>query len=264
MPEYIFGSPITHNIGTQDLFVKRIRKDLVNPMMKETEERVNGLFEEFAAGIIGYAALNSRTRILLTRIERKYGNIYRRSAEKIANNYFNRVKGNSVIGVKRNLKLLSMGVYSENKRDMQAVEKAGISSFEIYLTGVTSFYFAKVKKEVELQALRANQNSAENVRRYLLRQRGITRRNAENELRNNYRSVFDAITGVLLLSSNIDEWQWVYTFRSNDPRKYHKDVLANQIFSNDQPPVIDERTGEIGFPGQLRHCKCVRRPVRRV
>ena len=32
--------------------------------------------------------------------------------------------------------------------------------------------------------------------------------------------------------------------------------LNNGIFELEKPPVIDKRTGERGYPGQLPYCRC--------
>lgn len=37
--------------------------------------------------------------------------------------------------------------------------------------------------------------------------------------------------------------------------------LNGGIFDIDDPPVIDKRTGEKGFPGQLSYCMCIMQAV---
>lgn len=43
-------------------------------------------------------------------------------------------------------------------------------------------------------------------------------------------------------------------------RKLHRE-LNGQIFSWDNPPIIDERTGERGNPGEAYNCRCIAKPV---
>jgi SPP1 gp7 family putative phage head morphogenesis protein len=58
--------------------------------------------------------------------------------------------------------------------------------------------------------------------------------------------------------AGLELWQWS---SSNDShvRPLHRE-LNGQIFSFSSPPIIDERTGERGFPGQAFGCRCVMLP----
>ena len=271
------------NVGTQDKYVNRIRKSLIDPMLKDTEKQVNSLFEQFAARTLSYSAFNSRSRELLVKLENKYGRIYARQAEMIAKDYYKDIKNNSKIEVKRNLKLLSMGVFRELKTENEAAEEGIIAAFIGLVVGIPSFYYAKLKKEVSRLALTApgsravpqgrgsrpdvpqlSKNMAVTIEKYMRNQRRITKKHAENDVRNNYRLSFDAISDKLMGDNGLDEWQWIYTFRSESERPWHRDNLNNTIHANGNPPIIEPRTGKRGYPGQLPFCKCLRRPVRAV
>jgi len=69
--------------------------------------------------------------------------------------------------------------------------------------------------------------------------------------------------------------QWRHSHKANEPRKLHvtrwngkkpdKDGRVNgldgYVFPIDEPPVIDEKTGERGYPAQLINCTCFLIPV---
>ena len=59
--------------------------------------------------------------------------------------------------------------------------------------------------------------------------------------------------------AGIDKYKWS---SSHDirVRELHKE-LNGQVFSYDSPPVIDERTGERGRPGQAFGCRCTAIPI---
>lgn len=75
------------------------------------------------------------------------------------------------------------------------------------------------------------------------------------------RKAYQAIALRNMAEAGITKFRWVYTYRSKEPRPYHRDTLHNQIFDINDPPIIDEKTGERGFPSQLPQCKCVMQPV---
>ena len=76
------------------------------------------------------------------------------------------------------------------------------------------------------------------------------------------RKAFTAISIENMKQKGIKYWKWVYTYRAKEPREYHKDVLNGEIFSfDDDPPIIDPKTGQRGYPADLPYCHCVMRPI---
>lgn len=57
----------------------------------------------------------------------------------------------------------------------------------------------------------------------------------------------------------ITEFKW-HTNLDGRERPLHKE-LHNQVFRFDNPPIIDERTGEKGLPGETYNCRCAMSPV---
>lgn len=70
-----------------------------------------------------------------------------------------------------------------------------------------------------------------------------------------------AINRARMAGLGIKKFEWLHSYGGKHPRLLHKDVLNGKIFSLDDPPVIDERTGEKGLPGQLINCRCRMVPV---
>lgn len=74
------------------------------------------------------------------------------------------------------------------------------------------------------------------------------------------RKITTAMNKARMESTGLKKWRWLHSGGSAEPRQLHLE-LDGQEFTFDDPPVIDERTGERGFPGQLINCKCVMVPV---
>lgn len=99
-----------------------------------------------------------------------------------------------------------------------------------------------------------------------LRERNVKVKNwAENVSKDQTRKVFANINKVRMNDVGLDKYEWIHSGGSNKPRKYHIDPapggLNGRICSLKDPPVIDERTGERGIPGQLPYCGCTMRPI---
>lgn len=99
-----------------------------------------------------------------------------------------------------------------------------------------------------------------------LRERNIKVKNwAENVARDQTRKAYATINRERMSAAGLNKFEWIHSGGANEPRKYHLQKypagLNGGIFSFDDPPIIDEKTGERGFPGQLPYCGCTFRPV---
>ena len=72
---------------------------------------------------------------------------------------------------------------------------------------------------------------------------------------------FTAINLRKFQAAGIEKFEWVHTGLSKEPRPHHITEaprgLNHGVFDLDDPPIIDPRTGETGYPGQLPYCRCV-------
>ena len=85
---------------------------------------------------------------------------------------------------------------------------------------------------------------------------------------------FNTLSARRMASVGINKVRWIHGF-PKEPRPYHARVwdgksgkkdghpngLNGFIFSLDNPPIIDEKTGERGLPGRLPFCSCRMEPV---
>lgn len=86
--------------------------------------------------------------------------------------------------------------------------------------------------------------------------------------------VFNALTLRRLDQCGVQKVQWFHTY-AKEPRAYHirmwdgksglndghPNGLNHFIFEINNPPVIDEKTGKRGFPGELINCHCNMIPI---
>lgn len=68
------------------------------------------------------------------------------------------------------------------------------------------------------------------------------------------RKVSETVNATRLQSLGVEEYVWVATGGERYPRKLHHEKLNGQTFRYDDPPIIDERTGERGKPGDAINC----------
>lgn len=84
---------------------------------------------------------------------------------------------------------------------------------------------------------------------------------AENVARDQTRKTYATVNRTRAEEAGITKFRWIHSGGSNEPRKHHMARwpagLNGGVFSFDDPPVIDPRTGERGFPAQAPYCGCI-------
>lgn len=115
----------------------------------------------------------------------------------------------------------------------------------------------------------------EDLRHEIVHSKGITLRRAKMIARDQTNKVFNAVTLRRFEQLGITRVKWKHTYASKEPRHYHlrqwdgesglKDGRPNGLngfeFDINNPPVIDEKTGQRGFPGTAPNCSCMMIPV---
>jgi SPP1 gp7 family putative phage head morphogenesis protein len=74
------------------------------------------------------------------------------------------------------------------------------------------------------------------------------------------RKASENVNAARLQSLGVEEYVWMHTGGERYPRKLHM-RYSGRTFRYDDPPIIDERTGERGKPGDAINCRCRARPV---
>jgi SPP1 gp7 family putative phage head morphogenesis protein len=89
---------------------------------------------------------------------------------------------------------------------------------------------------------------------------GVTLRRARNIALDQTRKAYNNINKGRMQAIGVQKFEWVHSGGGQKPRELHIE-LDGQVFSFDDLPVIDERTGERGIPGQAINCRCTMVPV---
>ena len=85
---------------------------------------------------------------------------------------------------------------------------------------------------------------------------GVTERRANFIARDQTSKFFADLTSTRASSAGVKQFRWLHSSGSAYPREYHMNVLNGKIFSYDDLPVIDLRTGQRGLPGSIYNCGC--------
>ena len=95
---------------------------------------------------------------------------------------------------------------------------------------------------------------------YIEKVSGQTHRRAKNIALDQTRKAYSSINVARMKAAGIKKWEWIHSHGGLHPRKLHLE-LSGKIFTFDEPPIINEKTGVRGYPAQEIFCKCTMRPV---
>jgi SPP1 gp7 family putative phage head morphogenesis protein len=96
------------------------------------------------------------------------------------------------------------------------------------------------------------------VEDYLQKEFGIMKRKAEFLARNETATLLAEVKKASYQAMGFDMfiWKCIGDSRTRDLHRH----LNNTTWSYDRPPIIDERTGQTGLPGQTYNCRCTAIP----
>lgn len=227
-------------------------------MQQDTEKNINLIFNEYSENIIDLSKLNEKIQKVTDDQTKKYNHEFALFAPLFSFYFVSNIINYSEFNIKKNINKFSIfdnppfvKIPIELVNTIRDIAKQ-------YISKISSIYQSKVKN-IALHA--AQLGTPDGISHYLMKQRGITKRAAAKGLMNIYRSSFNGVSVALMKENGLNKWRWIYTHRSKVPRKYHENELKDKIFNINNPPIIDPKTKERGYPGTLENCKCKLQPL---
>lgn len=114
-----------------------------------------------------------------------------------------------------------------------------------------------MRQEVQKMGLKGA--SPKTVSKYFQSRWGIAQRKADFLARNETRILTNTYKAAKYQEDGFSEFKW-FTNMDGRERPLHAEH-NNKIYRFDDPPIIDERTGQRGLPGQTYNCRCNLIPV---
>nr|WP_308808414.1 phage minor head protein [Providencia sp. PROV011] len=230
-------------------------------MIKDYENVFSELSDDFDGATMD-ASIASQTRIWLNRLKRKWDKIFNTQSSAMADKFVSQVD----IGAQRNLddslKQLSGGITIKTPVMPEALKDRMIAATAENVSLIKSIP-SQFHQRIESAALRSISQGGEGAKTLLdvIRHTGsVTESRANFIAVDQTRKITTAANCERMKSVGIRKAVWNHSGGSAEPRALHLH-LDGEEFDLDNPPVIDEKTGERGLPGQLPECKCFMTPA---
>ena len=137
------------------------------------------------------------------------------------------------------------------------IAKNYANNLDFWIKNWTEDRIIKMREAVGQMAI--DGKSINSIAEYIEYEFGVSSRHAKFLARNESAMATTSYLEAKYKDEGITEFKW-YTNIDGRERPLHKE-LNGHVFRFDDPPIIDERTGEKGLPAQTYNCRCTFAPV---
>ena len=268
MNRKLISNRFNYNAGILSWYVKELT-NLTEAMTKATLKEITKIYK--AGGDIDITldeSVSSQMRIALNELKKKYGDKFSSKAKiliesllkktnRYANWQFNKQLKDMLGDKAKGFSLSGSAISPEKSEIMKAILFENTSLIksipEEYFKDITGAVARSIENGRGLKYLTETIGDMPFLEKYAKN----AKRRAELIAQDQTRKAYSSINLRNFQEAGIKKFKWLHSGGSRDPRLYHKNVLDGQIFDIDKPPVIDLRTNEKGYPGQLPNCGCV-------
>lgn len=249
------GPPQTYPAGVADKYGAELQ-GLVEQMARSVEQHVKSLFTAQDASPADRARSTARALI------RRWEKAFRDKADGLARQMVGRVDRDAKGKLVRTLRELSgdatLSARTLREGSTGKVIKAAIEENVKLIRSIPTKFLGNVQ-EIVTEAITRGKGLADIVPQ-LQHQHGLTLKRARLIANDQVRKTTAALNTARAEANGIRKFEWVHSGGGREPRQLHLQ-LDGQVFEYADLPVIDERTGERGVPGQLINCRCTARPI---
>ena len=265
----IRGTPLNFNAGVEAKYAKELTS-LVKQMTAQANRELVRLFKSETASTFFAQdgamraqddTISSQARIITNALMQKFQQLFTAKSKPMAERMTDNAAAASKTNLHASLKELSGGLSLKTDiltDDLSEVVNATVVENVALIRSIASEYLQGVQGAV-MRSITTG-NGLQTLVPYLQQHEGITLRRARNIAIDQTRKAYNNINKERMQAVGLNQYQWLHTGGAQKPRKLHEQ-LSGQVFSFDNPPVIDEKTGERGIPGQLINCGCRMVPV---
>lgn len=256
------GDPLQHNAGAQVKYVTALQS-LTAQMTAQVKREVVRLFKTDAAGAhFGQdASIASQARILTAALSDRFNALFAKKAKPLAESMVAGANKASTSAMHSSLQKLSGGMSlktSLNSPALNEITKAAVAENVSLIKSIAAEFLQKVEGAV-MRSITTG-NGLQDLIPALEQFEGQTHRRAKNIALDQTRKAYNSINKGKMQGLGVKKFMWHHSGGGAHPREDHVE-MDGEIYSFDDLPVIDPRTGEKGIPGQAPNCRCTMSPV---
>ena len=137
------------------------------------------------------------------------------------------------------------------------IAKNYTNNLDYWIKNWTEERIIKMRETVGIMAI--DGKSTKTIAEYIQKEFGISERHAKFLARNESAMATTSYLEAKYKEEGFTHFKWHTNIDGRERESHRK--LNGETCSFDNPPIIDERTGEKGLPGQTYNCRCTFTPV---
>lgn len=256
------GQPLNYNAAVEARYRDSLSQ-MVRRMQQETLATMRKLEAIGAtdATVAMDVSLASQARILTNALRAKFQAAFNRQAQGLAERFARETEAASRGSLHASLKELSGGISLKTSvlpPPVREAVKAGITENVNLIRSIPEQYFQRLQGSVMRNIQRGDGTAG--ILRTVEALGLVTENRAALIARDQTSKATTALNAARMRALNVRKFEWLHSGGGKEPRKLHEDMSGN-VYDLDDPPVIDDKTGERGLPGQLINCRCRMVPV---
>lgn len=261
-PTQMKGRALNPNAAIEDRYYQAL-KALITRMTRETQQDIAQLFTEnkvqdyFAED----AGVSSKAKKLMKELNDRMQDLFDTAAKPVATKMAQAESKSSAVSLAYSLKAMSGGLTIKTDfigGDVLEVLNATIAENVALIKSIATQYLTQVQGAV-MRSITTGRGLADLVP-FLTNQHGVTVRRARIIAGDQTRKAFSNLNFARMDKIGIQEYEWLHSSGGQHPRKLHQRMSGN-VYRIDKPPIIDEKTGRRGKPGDLINCRCRAIPI---
>lgn len=252
------GTKLAYPASVQSRYASALKK-LSEQMVREYRKELDAVFDDT---VTTDASIASQARIRLNQLKARFMSLFTERSGEIVDNIFGQIDRFSEKSLGESLREISGGITIPTPKlpgDLSDAIKAATADNVALIKSIPEQFHLQIEGAV-MRSIQPGGNGLQDVHKALTKYDGITKRRAEFIARDQTKKVTATYNSERVQAVGIEEFEWIHSGKTGNPRKLHKEVLNGKTFRFDDLPVIDERTGQRGLPGQLPNCDCGMRP----
>lgn len=259
-----FGNPLVYSPVAADRYKKSL-DFLINKMKKEYEREILRVYKssgEWGKHAVTDANIAVSMKKVIGSLSKKWASIFNQNAQMVFEGFEKKLNRDNRVILAESLKKMTGGKAVDIPNTTEAMKPiitASIAENVALIKSIPQEYLKRVEGAVMRSIVNGGVGASE-VMKEIEHIGASTNKRASLIARDQTKKITVAVNSERMKSVGVKKFRWVHSSGSAVPRPLH--VKYNGMtFSVDDPPIIDEKTGERGMPGQLINCSCIAVPV---
>ncbi|PPA72647.1 phage head morphogenesis protein [Achromobacter spanius] len=254
------GAALAYPVAVEERYRSSL-SSLIDSMLAEYDRALRGLYRANPE-VAQDESVTTQARRILAELGRKWSKAFGEKAGPLANRTIGQVDKFAKQNLGASLRDMSGGLTIKTfQMPASLYDKVLASTAEN--VGLIKSIPAQFQERIQGIVMRSIQSGGQGAGQIFEEIKGlnqVTKNRAKLIATDQTRKITSAMNEERMKAAGVKQFEWIHSGGGAEPRSLHV-KYDGQTFSMDNPPVIDKRTGQRGFPGELINCRCRMRPV---